>query len=308
MLEHRHLRYFSAVAEELNFSRAAERLHMAQPPLSAAIRKLELELGTELLVRTTREVRLTDAGAAFLVGARRILDELDYVVRATRRAAAGELGSLRLGFSCSTRFETLPMLGRAFRASHPEVELLTEEMWGANIAPALRSGAADAALCVPPELSVDVASRTVRSERMVALLPNTHRLADRGSLALSELSDEVFILVKRELSPRLHDILVAACRRAGFEPKLRSGGLQNAWELEVLAERGLVSLAPESVTLGLPPGLVAVLLSQPDVAIETAIVTRADETSPLVEALRNVALTVFDDNALAASGRITASA
>jgi DNA-binding transcriptional LysR family regulator len=81
VLELRHLRYFVAVAEDLNFSRAAERLHMAQPPLSAAIRQLELELGTELLVRTTREVHLTDAGATFLVGARRILDELDYVVR-----------------------------------------------------------------------------------------------------------------------------------------------------------------------------------------------------------------------------------
>jgi DNA-binding transcriptional LysR family regulator len=307
MLEHRHLRYFSAVAEELNFSRAAERLHMAQPPLSAAIRKLELELGTELLVRTTREVHLTDAGATFLVGARRILDELDYVVRATRRAAAGELGSLRLGFSCSTRFETLPMLGRAFRASHPEVELLTEEIWSANIVPALRSGAVDAALCVAPELRADVASETVRSERMVGLLPSTHRLSGRGALALSELSDEVFILVKRELSPRLHDILVAACRRAGFEPKLRSGGLQSAWELEVLAERGLISLAPESAARDLPTGLVAVSVIEPDETIETAIMTRVDETSPLVEALRNVALGVFDEDAFAADGRISAS-
>ena len=123
MVEHRHLHYFTAVAEELNFSRAADRLHMAQPPLSVAIRKLERELGTELLMRTTREVRLTDAGAMFLAGARRVLEELEHTVQATRRAAAGELGSLRIAFSSATRYETLRLLGRALRATHPDVEL-----------------------------------------------------------------------------------------------------------------------------------------------------------------------------------------
>ena len=123
MVEHRHLHYFTAVGEELNFSRAADRLHMAQPPLSVAIRKLERELRTELLKRTTREVRLTDAGAMFLAGARRVLEELEQTVQATRRAAAGELGSRRIAFSSATRYETLPLLGRALRATHPHVEL-----------------------------------------------------------------------------------------------------------------------------------------------------------------------------------------
>src|ERR1700730_7483633 len=108
MLELRHLRYFIAVAEELNFSRAAERLHMAQPPLSAAIRQLEQELGAELLLRTTREVRLTDAGRTFLDGAKRTLAELDRARSDTQRAADGEVGQLRVAFSWSARFETLP--------------------------------------------------------------------------------------------------------------------------------------------------------------------------------------------------------
>jgi DNA-binding transcriptional LysR family regulator len=299
MLEHRHLHYFTAVAEELNFSRAADRLHMAQPPLSVAIRKLEREVGTELLSRTTREVRLTDAGVMFLAGARRILDELEHTVRATRRAAAGELGSLRLAFSGAARYETLPMLGRAFRASHPDVELVTEEMWNANIIPALRSGAVDAALCVCPEHGADVVYDTVRSERIVALLPIRHPLAERGELALGELSEEVFILVKRELSPRLHDTLVAACRRAGFEPKLRSGGLQSAWELEAMADLGHVSLGPESVSLDLPGGLVAVPVSVLDERVETALVARVDEASPIIAAVREVARSLFRRGALA---------
>ncbi len=105
MLELRHLRYFVAVAEELNFSRAAERLHMAQPPLSVAIRQLEQELGTPLLLRTTRKVELTDAGRTFLDGARRTLTELERATIQARRAAAGELGRLRVAFSWSARFE-----------------------------------------------------------------------------------------------------------------------------------------------------------------------------------------------------------
>ena len=147
-------------------------------------------------------------------------------------------------------------------------------MWNANVCPALRSGAVDAALCVCPEPSADVVYAVVRSERIVALLPTNHPLAEQSELTLGELAEDTFILVKRELSPRLHDTLVAACRRAGFEPKLRSGGLQSASELEVLADLGLVSLAPESVALDLPSGLVAVPPSEPDEAIETAIVAR----------------------------------
>src|SRR5262245_2021554 len=122
MPELRHLRYFVAVAEELNFSRAAERLHMAQPPLSVAIRQLEQELGASLFVRTTHEVRLTEAGAAFLSGARRTLDEAQAAVTAAQRAAAGELGSLRVGYHWSARFETLPALGQAFGHRYPRVE------------------------------------------------------------------------------------------------------------------------------------------------------------------------------------------
>jgi DNA-binding transcriptional LysR family regulator len=299
MIEHRHLRYFMAVAEELNFSRAAERLHMAQPPLSAAIRKLERQLGTELLARTTREVRLTDAGATLVVGAGRILDELDYVIRATRRAGDGELGRVRLAFTCSTRAETLPILGRALRASHPDIELLTEEMWNVNVIPALRSGTVDVALCVCPELSSEVVCETVRTERIVALLPAGNPLASRCQLAITELADEDFMLVARDVAPRLHDTFVAFCRRAGFEPNRRSGGLQSAWELEMLGDLGLVSLAPESIALDLPGGLAAVPITEPEEHVETAIVARAGESSAAVQSLREVATRSFAGKAAA---------
>src|SRR6266496_4116060 len=117
MPELRHLRYFVAVAEELNFSRAARRLRMAQPPLSVAIRQLEQELGADLFLRTSREVKLTEAGRALLDGARRTLAEADRAMTAARRAASGELGALHVAFSWSARFETLPLLGQADRKS-----------------------------------------------------------------------------------------------------------------------------------------------------------------------------------------------
>jgi DNA-binding transcriptional LysR family regulator len=184
MVELRHLRYFIAVAEELNFSRAAQRMHMAQPPLSAAIRQLERDLGVELFVRTTREVRLTDAGRAFLAGARRTLADAERAAEDAKRAAAGELGHLRIAYSWSTRFETLPVLGRAFRTSHPDVELLGQEMWNARMPPAFESGSIDIALSLCPEIAAELELAPIRKERMVALLPVAHRLAGEGPIPL----------------------------------------------------------------------------------------------------------------------------
>src|SRR5215217_4853618 len=159
MVELRHLRYFIAVAEELNFTRAARQMHMAQPPLSAAIRQLERDLGVDLFVRTTRQVKLTEAGRAFLEGARRTLADADRAVEDAKRAAAGELGRLRIAYSWSTRFETLPVLGRAFRQSHPDVALLAQEMWNARMPPAFAAGSIDLALSLCPEIAAELGSR-----------------------------------------------------------------------------------------------------------------------------------------------------
>ena len=293
MLELRHLRYFMAVAEELNFSRAAERLHMAQPPLSAAIRQLEQDLGTELLLRTTREVRLTEAGRSFLEGARRTLAELERARREAQRAAAGELGQLRVAFSWSARFETLPTIGRAFRLSHPDVSLLTEEMWNARMLPALRSGVIDAAVSLCPEIAGEFAYETIRSEPVIALLARSHPLAGRQAIELRELADDEFLLFPRELAPRLHDFMVGLCRHAGFEPVARSESFHSGWELRILADVEVVALAPASVALDLPEGIVAALIADPPDQLETAIVYRKGDPSPANRAWRETAVDVF---------------
>jgi DNA-binding transcriptional LysR family regulator len=289
MVELRHLRYFIAVAEELNFSRAAERLHMAQPPLSAAIRQLERDLGVELFARTTREVRLTDAGRAFLRGARRTLADAERAAEDAKRAADGELGQLRIAYSWSTRFETLPALGRAFRASHPDVELLSQEMWNARMPAAFGSGSIDVALSLCPEIVAELELAPIHSERLVALVPEAHPVAREDAIPLSALADEDFILFPREIAPRLHDAFVAIYRRAGFEPRVRNESFHTGWDLGVLTDIPAVAMAPESVARGLPDGIVAVTLSEPTDSLETCLMWRADDTSPAVAAFVAVA-------------------
>ena len=289
MLELRHLRYFVAVAEALNFSRAADRLHMAQPPLSAAIRQLEQELGTELLLRTTREVRLTEAGSAFLDGARRTLTELDRARSDAQRAAAGEIGQLRIGFSWSARFETLPAIGRTFRASHPDVSLLTEEMWNARMLPALQSGTIDLAVALCPEVAGEFSYLPLRSEPVIALLAQSHPLATRAEIELRSLADEGFLMFPRELAPRLYEFMTGLCRRAGFEPIVRGESFHSGWELQILADVDVVALAPASVAFDLPEGVASVALAEPADQLDTAIVWRKDDPSPTNRAFRSAA-------------------
>jgi len=293
VLELRHLRYFIVVAEELNFSRAAARLHMAQPPLSVAIRQLEQELGTDLFVRTTREVRLTEAGRVLVDGAQRTLAEADRAVAAARRAGAGELGRLWVGFSWSARFETLPAIGRAFHAQHPQVELITQEMWNADMAPALRRGTIDVAVSLCPELSADLADEVIRTERPIAILPGHHPLAQEAAIPVEALSREQLVLFPRELAPRLHDVLVSVCRQAGFEPRLRTESFHTSWDLFLLPDVPVVALAPESVAGGLAEGVAAVPLSDATAGLETRLLWHGDERPPMLDAFRTAAHSVY---------------
>jgi DNA-binding transcriptional LysR family regulator len=293
MIELRHLRYFVVVAEELHFSRAAERLHMAQPPLSAAIRQLEQELGTELLSRTTREVRLTAAGSTFLEGARRTLAELERARAETQRAAAGDVGELRIGFSWSARFETLPTIGRSFRKSHPDASLLTEEMWNARMLSALTSATIDLAVSLCPEVASEFSYEPIRSEPVIALLADSHPLAGHEALALGDLAGERFLLFPRELAPRLYDFMVGLCRRAGFEPLATGESFHSGWELQILSDVDVVALAPASVRLDLPEGITAVVVSDPPDPLQTVLVWRTDDPSPVNRAFREAARNVF---------------
>ena len=299
-MELRHLRYFVAVAEELNFSRAARRLRMAQPPLSAAIRQLEQEVGTSLFARTSREVKLTEAGEAFISGARRALAEADAAVVSARRTAEGELGTLRIAYSWSARFETLPALGAAFAQRFPDVELIAEEMWNSQMTAALRSGSVDLAVAVCPEVVGELAYMRVRSEPIVALLSSEHELAALETIPLDALADERFLIFPRELAPRLFDFFVSECRSAGFEPRHSRESFHTRWTLRRW-DGDMVALVPQSVARELPEGVVAVTITGPPNPLETHVVWREDDRRAKVTAFGEVAGRRFDVEPAAAT-------
>src|SRR5215204_3580716 len=187
--ELRHLRYFVAVAEELNYTRAAEILHLSPQALSATIQQLESALGLRLLERTTRRVELTDAGAAFLPGVRRTLRQAELAVQSAERAARGETGTVRIGFLSSTAHYVMPPVVRALDERYPDIDLRTEDMAVGPLVDAVRDGHLDAGV-TRPLLIEDAAlsSESILSEPVAAVLPAGHRLARRGNSVQSLLA------------------------------------------------------------------------------------------------------------------------
>lgn len=218
-MELRHLRYFVAVAEELHFGRAAQRLHISQPPLSQQIRALERELGVELFTRGKRRVELTHAGKVFLQQANLVLAAAGEAAEAARRAERGETGRLAIGFIHAASFNLLPEILRRFRQRMPAVELSLQELSGTAQQPALTEGSIDVGLLRPPLvnalLDVDVLVR----ERLIVGLPHGHRLARREEISLRELAAEPFVLYTPGRSP-LYGQVLSACQKAGFVPKV----------------------------------------------------------------------------------------
>jgi DNA-binding transcriptional LysR family regulator len=250
-VELRHLRYFVAVAEELNYTRAAERLHLAPQAVSAAVQQLEAALGTRLLERTTRRVELTDAGAVLLREARRTLRQADHAVHATRRAAAGETGRLTVGFLSSTTHYVMPPAVRAFRERCPDVELRTEDLPIAALVDGLRRGRLDAGVTRPPLVDdADLVAETFLTEPVAAVLPAEHPLAGRPSLRLDELAGERWVLTERSTWPPWHEKYDDDFRRAGYGPDVvqRGTNVQNLLAL-VAAGVGVTRLPLSARTL-----------------------------------------------------------
>lgn len=193
-MELRHLRYFRAVAEELHFGRAAQRLHIAQPPLSQQIRALEAELGVALLARTTRTVELTPAGEAYLQRVVRILAAVDDAGEQARRIAAGTEGLLAVGCVGSATYSLLPSLVRALGEALPGVEVSVRgEMLAPAQLAALATGEIDLALLRPPVQHTGVRTEVIRRDRLLVALPEGHRLAARAELRMADLRDEDFV-------------------------------------------------------------------------------------------------------------------
>lgn len=250
MIETRLLQQFVAVAEELHFNRAAQRLHMAQPPLSQAIRRLESEIGSPLFERTNRSVALTPAGTSFLETARRILQSLDEGVVHTRRVAQGADGHLTMTFINIVSYAPLLRALRSFRLASPGVAFTMKEATTHEQVEALESGAADIGFMrTPGRTTPNLRFETILREPICVALPAGHRLEGSASIALASLEDEAFVASPRPLGQGFHDQLIRLCQAAGFTPKIVQQARQLHTLIALVASGFGIALIPASLAM-----------------------------------------------------------
>lgn len=284
MVEVRQARYFIAVAEELNFSRAADRLNMSQPPLSQAILQLERQLGLTLLNRSSRSVLLTDAGVLFLEQCRLLVGASERAREVAALASGGLAGTLRVGAVTSAFSETLPQILQRFRVSRPLVELHVQEIDSHHGRDALERRELDVAVIRQTVTGKRLKSVPLRRDHFVVAMPEEHPLAaGDGPVNLAEYRDDAWVWLRRDISPDYHDEIVAACRQAGFSPEAQHYANSIHSQLAMVRCGLGVTLAPESSVRQQPQGLVWRELRKRVDLVELSVVVRAGGEEALVQ-------------------------
>lgn len=277
----RHLRYFVTVAEERHFGRAAERLHMAQPPLSQQIRRLEAELGVELFVRTTRRVDLTTAGEAYLERARAILASVEEAADETRRIAAGVVGHLAIGCVGSVTYSLLPALSRRLAEELPGVDFsFRGEMLASEQVEALRAGTIDLALLRPPVVDGTIAVTDLRRDRLVAAVPADHPLAERRQVRVADLARVPLIVHSADRRSTMYDVVRRLCRDAGVDPVIRHEVGETSTLVTLVAGGLGVAVVPAPVSALTLAGVAYRPLVRPAASVDLAVAHRADRDEP----------------------------
>lgn len=286
-MELRHLRYFAAVAETRHFGRAAERLHLAQPALSQAVRQLESELGTPLLTRTTRQVALTPAGEFLYAEAVRMLGDLAASVEGVRQIAEGRQGLLRMAFTGTATWSHLPRVARLLQAELPGVALrLQADQLTPVQVEQLVGGRLDLGVLRAPVGHEALATRTLHVEPMVLALPHDHALVATPDVRLEMLADKEFVAYADDHSA-VNDAMLRSCRDHGFTPRVRHRAPGTSVLLALVSAGLGVSLVPHSVQAYPPPGVV--FREVPGTATtELTLAWRRDAVPPLVTAVLDV--------------------
>ena len=284
-MELRHVRYFVAAAEELNFRRAAERLHVSQPALGVQIRQLEDELGAVLLDRDRHHVALTAAGKVFLDHGRRLLQAADEAARAAGRAARGETGRLAIGFIAQLSYDWLPTVLRSFRKRHPDVEISLVELTPTRQIDELVDRRIDLGIIGLglPETHDELEVAVMSEDRLVVALPLDHPMANRRSVKLAELAKEKFIFTARHDAPAFSPWLLALCQRAGFEPKIALETDRSPSALNYVAAGFGVALFPSQIGRLDMPSLRFVPLDKSTPKYQLCAAWRKDNRSPALE-------------------------
>jgi DNA-binding transcriptional LysR family regulator len=281
------LRYFTVLAEELHFGRAATRLHMSQPPLSQQIKLLETELGTPLFTRTQRRVELTAAGMALKAQAALVFAQMERAVDLTRQAGRGHWGTLEIGMISSLMVGLLPQALRVFQDRYPDVKWTLHELQPAAQQAALKERRLDLCFYRMGPNDPELTSEPLSSEAIAVVLPQQHRLAKRARVALKDLADERFISFKLDQS-RFAASLYQSCIEAGFTP--------NVYQ-QVVEVQTLLSLVRAGLGIGLLPastgqfghaGVVYRTLAQPAPRTTLYATYRKDDPSPVLQVFLNI--------------------
>jgi len=285
MIELRQFRQFIVVAEELSFRRAADRLNMAQPPLTATIKRLEDAIGATLIERTNRITCLTEAGRVFLEEARKTVNQADHAVLRAQRAGAGLTGSLRVTFVASGARELLPSILRRFRERYPAVKLELREAMTAQQIELLNAQQADLGFVIPPLQNADgLTSEVVARYRLVAAIPEGHPLARHAQIKLSDLAHDPWILFSARQGPGLHRIILDACARAGFIPNIGQEAPQMETIANLVAGGMGVALVSRALATGGRKGVAFCELTGPGAPVEFELAVAYAQSTPILDA------------------------
>ncbi|GGC58557.1 LysR substrate-binding domain-containing protein [Undibacterium terreum] len=309
-MELRHLRYFVTVAEELHFTRAAERLHIGQPPLSQQIQALEQEIGVQLLERSKRWVRLTPAGKSFLEDARKILALSEQAGQTARRAGRGEIGELRIGFTPSTPFtEIFPAVINLFRTEFPQVTLGLREMPTMRQLAAIEERQLDLGFIRPTEVEVGktISLTVLSSDPLMLVMPAKHRLAGHKSVPFEELAAESFIMYPHQVGTGLSRQVQRLCREAGFEPRIAQEAQEASTIIGLVAAGCGISILPESFRKIRLEGVTYRPMAGKSSRTALMLATLAAENNVITDAFLRLAASVADQGRAAHEPAVSGS-
>ncbi|WP_137391526.1 LysR substrate-binding domain-containing protein [Rhodoligotrophos defluvii] len=287
-MELRHLKYFVAVAEELHFRRAAERLNVSQPPLSQQIRQLELELGTTLFERTNRRVVLTQAGRLFLREARAVIEQAERAAAVARRAERGELGELRIGmFPSAPLVPEVAQAIRAYRAKFPGVDLVLNELESREQIGALMEERQDIAIVRSidaPILPREIVSRRVVDEPLVVAMRRDNPLSrGEGPLPVASLAEEPFVFYGEKMGAVLPRVVLDLCHRARFEPRISQLANANSTMIGLVAAGLGVAILPQGLSRLSHPDLAIRPLAESDATVAVWLLSHGRNRSAMAE-------------------------
>jgi LysR family transcriptional regulator, benzoate and cis,cis-muconate-responsive activator of ben and cat genes len=284
-MEFRQLRSFIAVARALNFSRAARELHLSQPALSAQIKALEDDLGTSLLERNKRTVRLTRAGESFFGDAEMLLGEAEEAKRRAARFASGEAGHLRMAFVASATAELVPAIALAFRVKYPHVTLELKNLPTVLQVEALEAHTLDVGFVRLPLTAPRLSVTPLHSEPFVLVLSKKHKLARAKNLQLADLANEPFVTYGQRWAPEFYQSWTGICRRAGFTPVVVQETAEMDTALALVSAGMGIAIMPEGVANRRRRMLKIVPLHKESTRSELGIAVARDSTDPLRENL-----------------------